>query len=175
MSSVETHGTLATATEEMPNVRYLRDKTTVNALVELVSLSNSTTDSPVNASCIGDAQRVQQNVSTFRRRNHVSKDISLVVLHGHRNYSIDTPLKYTVNSKNTVLFYDTSSWRIHSNKHPTCLWGKRSSFTLYVESTSLNKTVLFADYCTDFAPRENTLVVNGVKYRRASTLAPFVL
>ena len=40
-----------------------------------------------------------KNVSTFRRRNHVSKDISLVVLHGHRNYSIDTPLKYTVNFK----------------------------------------------------------------------------
>ena len=103
--------------------RYLRDKTTVNALVELVLPLTAWW----NASCIGDAQRVQQNVSTFRRRNHVSKDISLVVLHGHRNYSIDTPLKNTVNSKNTVLFYDTSSWRIHSNKHPTCLWGKRSS------------------------------------------------
>jgi len=150
------------------------NKTKVNALVQLATLSISTADSPVNASCIGDAKGIQQNVTAFRKRNHVGKDISCVVLHGHRNYSIDTPLKYTVNAKNTVLFYDTSSWRIHSNKHPTSLWGKRPSTALYVESASLNKTVPFADYRTDFAPRENTLVVNGVEYKRKSTFGSFV-
>ena len=57
---------LMDATYRYRNERHdNKKKPTVNALVELVSLSNSTTDSLVNASCIGDAQRVQQKCVHF--------------------------------------------------------------------------------------------------------------
>jgi hypothetical protein len=143
-------------------------------LAELTALSfsNNESKSPVNSSYIGDQEKITQNVIEFRKKNGIDTQKKLVVLHGHRNYSIDTALKYDIDNNTTVLYYDTSAWR-RKSKFPTSLWGKRDMTSVYVDSAILEKPTSLSNYSTTYDVNKNTFGLMGQAYTRVNAYSPF--
>jgi len=161
--------------ENSANALNNSSKVTICKLAELTALSFSNNDSksPVNSSCIGDQSKITQNVKDFRKKNKIEKQKKLVVLHGHRNYSIDTALKYDIGDNTTVLYYDTSAWR-RKSKRPTSLWGKSDETLVYVDSAILEKPTTLSNYSTAYDLKENTFMLMGQAYKRKKDICPFI-
>lgn len=170
-SFIMQYAAMANRNEQLNNIHKNKTNNYL-ALVELVvlSFSNNDSESPVNSSFIGDQDKITENVQKFIRMNKATE--KLVVLHGHRNYSIDTALKYVINENTTVLYYDTSSWR-RKSKTPTSLWGKHDMKEVYVDSAILERPISLDVYKTTYNVKKNEFTLMDQKYTREDEREPF--